>query len=348
MESKKVRDYVHLVCDEAAQRSAPAQRPSPTSEPRAPWDRWGCEMREGDLLAYGDGFVRVFAPWVLGRVEWTTIGRNALTDSMIGVYALTRSQWEVVARGRPLDRFPPAGWAPERLNGAPILDAPLDKWFREMRPGDLVRHEEGPFRVETGWDWVSQGWWRARATPPNGNGMYLFAGVPMTWEVIARGKPGEPIPESWEPKRDDEGAPILDEVRSAPVPGCPIICPGTASPAPETMIIRPGTATLAPDREAHPSWAPPQVSYAEFQKLVAQTVAEQAPGLRTTTDKLREGYLVRWELGHGVSAEHVVPFKSLMVMGQRLRAAIRTDLICLGRAVLAEKTQMQEQGSNKR
>lgn len=181
-------------------------RPMTTSG-KGPRDQWGREMRRGDLMRMliPPGLVRVLSPWTPNDEEgYGSTGqcKYVAEDVLhLDVKRLTASadvglrSWEVLARGQAGDPLPDPSWQPSRdEEGRPRLDeedlpVARDRWGREMRPGDLLASPSG-FLYRT-----------ARA----------WAGGSCKWEVIARGAPGDPIPETFEPTRGADGHPVLDE-----------------------------------------------------------------------------------------------------------------------------------------
>lgn len=135
----------------------------------------------------------------------------------------------------------------------------VDKHGREVRAGDLYRTANGVVQrtLKEVAEWAHQhvaAWARC--------------------EIIARGNPSDPVPEGFEPKRDAEGRPVLDEILEVETGPC------------VTLNLAPVRRDLPACRDRRWIEEGREKNYAAMVAKAKQIVAELAPLAPLVTDRV--------------------------------------------------------------
>lgn len=166
------------------------------------------------------------------------------------------------------------------------VQTPTDKHGRELRAGDLAAYTGIPLRIVRAFEVTNSSVRDVEATVRHRDGResgFWHTSAPLLWEILSRGLPADPVPESFEPERDAEGRPVLD----ARCPGL-----GDARTVKPELCDFSGRATrrLASGVEVFECWEqrtePPSLAsrYAAFRATVERVVAEEAPAAMVVTD----------------------------------------------------------------
>lgn len=146
----------------------------------------------------------------------------------------------------------------------------VDKWGRDVRVGDLYLSSYGlPGRT-------------CRYLAENA---YLCRQSWAQCEIIQRGLPTDPVPVSFEPERDAEGRPVLQEDRDAWTASGEML--NRLDAAAKTLASGGGkiafakVGSVAGIGDIDPT---PQQRYAAFRATVERVVGEEAPRARVVTD----------------------------------------------------------------